>query len=309
MITDLNPLVSVIIPFFNREELTLISIQSVLDQSFRDFEIILVDDGSTESIDKIIGLDNPRIILLHQSNQGPAAARNLGIRHSRGKYIAFLDSDDIFLPDKLTHQVGVHETNPQIWFSHTSYQKIDQAGNILGVTHSGIFTGCVFPDILVYCPIATPTVMINRKVLEQSIFYDEQYKISEDVIFYSKIARHSEIIGIDIPLSCVRVSEKSHSTNSNSQISGYNNILKFIGNKTLNLSEEQYQEVNYKIYNFLALHYYLEGKVENFIKFIGHSCYAIYFSKQKIQTIIVYLKMILMAFGTKLGLIKKSNKS
>ena len=80
--SNLDPIVSVIIPFFNREDLTIRAIRSILDQTFQDFEIILVDDGSTDSINKIESVNNPKITLFHQTNKGPAAARNLGMCHA-----------------------------------------------------------------------------------------------------------------------------------------------------------------------------------------------------------------------------------
>lgn len=303
MVPETEPLVSVIIPFFNREDLTLLSINSVFNQTYNNYEIILIDDGSTETIDQIKGLNNSKIQLLYQIHKGPAAARNFGMKNARGKYIAFLDSDDIFLPEKLNIQVEIHEKHPDIWLSHTSYQKIDQNGSILGITNSGTFSGFVFPNILLYCPIATPTVMINRKIVDNLIFYDDQYKISEDIIFYAKVAKHSEIIGIDIPLSNVRISECSHSTNTKSQIAGYNNILKFIRKKTTEINKDKYREINCTIRNYMAMQYYLNG---SFIYFLINSFLTIHFSKQKIKTTRIFMKMIRLAFGTKLGIIKKS---
>jgi len=255
LVTNSEPYISVIIPFFNREDLTIQAIDSVLAQTFQNFEILLIDDGSNESIDKIKSIINPKIKRLTQTNKGPAAARNLGMRNAKGKYIAFLDSDDLFLPEKLEFQVKMHENNPHIWLSHTSYHYIDTNNSLLKVQHSGIFTGQLYPTILSSCPIATPTVLINRAVVDNNIYYDEEYRISEDIIFYSKIARLSEIMGIDVPLSLIRISNYTHALNPAAQIIGSKNILKYLKNNPSGLDRKQGNQVLSKIYMHIGQNY------------------------------------------------------
>jgi glycosyltransferase involved in cell wall biosynthesis len=250
-----TPTVSIIIPFFNREDLTLQAIESVLNQTFQDFEIILVDDGSTEPMEKIKSINNSKISLLHQSNKGPAAARNLGMRSAKGTYIAFLDSDDNFLPEKLAKQVHVLQQNPQVWLSHTSYQNISEKGDLLTVNHAGYFSGAVFPKILSGCPIAPSTVLINRIVIDQNIWYEENYRISEDIIFFAKIAVHSEIIGIDDPLTLFRVTPNTHGTRPDAQIKGSLNIIHFLQNNKLGLSKTQENQVLSDLYAYIAKNY------------------------------------------------------
>jgi len=229
-----EPLVSVIIPFYNRIDWTAQAVESILNQTYQQFEIILVNDGSNEPIDKLISMGDSRISLLHQQNLGPAAARNHGIRQAKGNYIALLDSDDIFLPEKLERQVEVHQQNPRVWLSHTSYQRFTTAGETsaiserLEVMHSGKFSGNLYPKIFYDCPIATPTVMFRREVVEHDIWYEESYRICEDVIFYSKIAYFSEIIGLDTPLTLVRMSDNTHSTDPYCRIAGAQNIRHYI---------------------------------------------------------------------------------
>jgi len=107
-----NPLVSVIIPTYNRAWVLKEAIDSVLAQEFKDFELIVVDDGSTDNTGEILDSYEQDILVLRQSNKGVSAARNRGIDAAEGRLIAFLDSDDLWLPRKLSSQVDFFNSNP-----------------------------------------------------------------------------------------------------------------------------------------------------------------------------------------------------
>lgn len=111
------PTVSVIIPVYNRADVLPRAMNSVLDQTFEDFELIIVDDGSTEDIEAVVdGYDDPRVTYLpHLRNRGGSAARNTGIQHATGEYVAFLDSDDVWRPEKLERQVRLLESRGDDW--------------------------------------------------------------------------------------------------------------------------------------------------------------------------------------------------
>lgn len=223
----LVPKVSVIIPFYNRFDKLSEALESVFSQTFRDFEIILVDDGSTGDIRRHVDISNPKIHYLKQKNKGPASARNMGIKYAKGKYLAFLDSDDLFLPSKLEKQVELMDQNPKVILSHTSYIIFDnKTKKDIEVVNSGTFTGRVFPWIMSNCSIATPTVMLRKENLHNLLF-DESKKIGEDIIFWSEIAKNSKILGIQLPLSKVRRNENSASVNIKAQIEGFTNILDY----------------------------------------------------------------------------------
>lgn len=252
-----RPLISVIIPFYNRIPWTVESVKSVLDQTYQNFEILVVDDGSTESLDSLFALDDPRIRILHQNNNGPASARNHGMREARGDYIAFLDSDDLFEPTKLMHQLKFHLDNPDVLFSHTSYRYFGVDGPA-EIIHSGNFTGVDYPGILYGCPIASPTVMFKRRdVIEQNIFMEEKYTVSEDIIFYSKIARHGKIIGIDLPLTMVRKTQSLHASSPERQIEGGKNIAHYLRNTDANITRSQKRISYFGIYLHAGYNYIL----------------------------------------------------
>ena len=244
----MNPLISVIIPFFNRESLTINALNSVLNQTYDNVEIILVNDGSTEKFINIHSLVKGNVKLLKQNNLGPAAARNLGMQNANGKYIAFLDSDDLFFLDKLEVQVSIHEKFPNVLLSHTSYQTLNLETLEKKNVNSGNYTGQVYPEILKGSPIASSTVMVKKNVVEKNIFYDEKIKIAEDLIFYSKIARISPIIGINIPLSEIRISSNSHVNRPEAQIIGSRNLIDFLKKNHLGVTNNEYNQILSDLY-------------------------------------------------------------
>lgn len=131
-----QPLVSVIMPSYNCEKFISDSIESVLNQSYENFELIIVDDISTDktvSIIKKIKKQDKRIkLFILESKGGPAIARNKAIKEAKGKYIAFLDSDDLWKPNKLKKQIEFMEKN-NIYFSYTNYEKISENGEKLNI--------------------------------------------------------------------------------------------------------------------------------------------------------------------------------
>ena len=127
-----NPLVSVIIPTHNRPLQVVQAVQSVFNQSFQNFEVIVVDDGSTVCKS---GFNDLPVRYIKQEHLGAPAARNRGIKESKGKYVAFLDDDDTFLPEKLERQVGFMEANPDVGMSYTSF--IRRIGNSDEIISSG----------------------------------------------------------------------------------------------------------------------------------------------------------------------------
>ena len=186
----LMPRVSVIITTYNRAHLVSQAIQSVLDQTFRDFELIIVDDGSSDDTEAVVrGFNDPRIRYIYQENKGISGARNTGIRNARGRYIAFLDSDDLWLPTKIEQQVHILENvessvpcclcnaiirgnpaNKPTSFALAPLQTIYDKGIWLNVT-SVLSTRCVF---------FTQAVAIRRSSFEKIGGFDESLWVMED---------------------------------------------------------------------------------------------------------------------------------
>ena len=221
-------LISVVIPFHNRLDWTLEAIRSVQGQTHQCWELLLVDDGSTDNLSSLHKhiKDDLRIVYLRQEKSGPARARNAGVEIAKGSYIAFLDSDDLFLPDKLRVQLKYMEENGYL-ISHTSYEQVDSNGGHLGLRSSGEFSGRVFPNIILNCPVAMPTVMGKIEVFRSNKF-PETFSIGEDVCLWIKIASNFEFGGINYPLSKVRLTTQTASMNTDKQVIGRLNIASYI---------------------------------------------------------------------------------
>jgi glycosyltransferase involved in cell wall biosynthesis len=164
-----------------------------------------------------------RVLLLDGDGSGPAAARNIGVEAARGAYIAFLDGDDLFLDTKLERHVSVLEAEPDASFSHTSYERMTAAGATIDVVHSGRFTGDVYPEILLNCPVATPTVLVRSAAIKSERF-TESLRVADDTIMWITLARRSKVVGVDAPLTRVRMRESNAFLSADAQVIAWRTI-------------------------------------------------------------------------------------
>lgn len=213
-----TPLVSVIIPFYNRTELTFRAIKSVLDQNYPAVEIIVVNDGSTDCIQNLInflnGIDNVIYIAL-SVNSGPAKARNAGIEVATGLFLAFLDSDDTWAEQKLAYQVRIMLSEG--WkFSHTSYWRHNTQSGRQTLKHSGVLN-YFFPMPVFHCGIATPTVLVEKAALGEMRF-PENIRVGEDTLLWLEMSKHFALHGIDCPLTTVYVGKNTTALNAKLRI-------------------------------------------------------------------------------------------
>jgi glycosyltransferase involved in cell wall biosynthesis len=191
-----TPLVSIVIPAYNRQDFVGDAIQSVLEQTFQDFELIVIDDGSTDSTASIVkAFNSDRIKYVYQPNGGRSSARNHALRLARGSYIAFLDSDDLYLPDKIARQVAFLDQHQEFGMVYTSAYCIDEYGAPLKSTYEAIVSGRIYDEIAFYKPvtITLPTVMVRREVLDRAGGFDEAMKRFEDTDMWRRISRHCRI--------------------------------------------------------------------------------------------------------------------
>lgn len=196
------PKVSVIIPFFNEKSWLEEAIESVLNQTYQNIEVIVVNDGSKEDISDL-ELKYKKVMFLTQSNMGAAGARNNGIRHANGDYIAFLDSDDIWLPEKTEKQIRLMLDTNAAW-SHTSYQKFGAGEDSVYLINK--FCGEVFPRILCSATIGTPCVMIKRDVLlsDETLRFKEDMRNGQDYYLWILLSQKYPLYGIQDVLVKVR---------------------------------------------------------------------------------------------------------
>lgn len=196
------PTVSVIIPTYNRKKLLARAIDSVLGQAFADFELIVVDDGSTDGTGQFLRCHgDPRIRCVRQANAGVAAARNRGIREARGRYFALLDSDDEWLPEKLALQVELFESGPdRLGLVYTGVESV-RNGQVTSLDIPTV-RGHVLREMLVSNVIhgGGSNAMIRRDVISTIGLFDEHLPAMEDYEFFLRISRFYEIDFVPAPL-------------------------------------------------------------------------------------------------------------
>jgi GT2 family glycosyltransferase len=198
------PLVSVIVTTYNHERYIAAAIQSVLDQTFQDYEVIVVDDGSSDSTgDRILPFAD-RIRLIRQENQGVAASRNTGIRRANGRLLAFLDGDDLWHPDKLTHQVAAARAHPrsgaivvdggQFSEATTLHDSLFPAQVSLLLGDDRSVTLACYERFLHHNLISTTSqVLVPRAVLDDVGFGDARFPLASDWDLYLRIAASYDI--------------------------------------------------------------------------------------------------------------------
>ncbi len=189
--------VSVVIPTHNRADLIGEAIRSVLAQTFQDFDVHIVDDGSTDNTKDVVdSLDDGRLHYFWQENSGlPADARNVGILRSGGEFVAFLDSDDAWFPDKLEHQVSAMRANPNCGIVASNYKCMgDHPLHDQITMRDNIPAGKVFEALLHANFIGTSMVMVRRSALEKvgAFHTDPSIRCAEDFDLWLRIAYHFE---------------------------------------------------------------------------------------------------------------------
>lgn len=207
------PVISVIIPAYNAERYLEKSLESVLNQTYKDFEIIIVNDGSTDATDRIARnfvAEYPDVIqYFQQSNRGVGAARNTGIAHAKGQYLAFLDADDRWLPQKLQVQIDFMKRNPEYGFSYSDVFAMDDDNHcgkrMMMLKHPR--SGYIFYDLLKENFVSLPTSLIKKECLQVTGAFCEEREImsAEDHHFWLKTALFFKGGYINQPLAYYRL--------------------------------------------------------------------------------------------------------
>ncbi len=194
------PLVSVIIPTHNRAHLVERAVLSVLRQTFKDFELLVVDDGSTDATPEVLSGFRARLKPLFQENTGVSSARNMGIRHSGGELVAFLDSDDEWRPTKLERQVDLFRGGRPNFICHTDETWIRNGKEVAQGRVHRKQGGRFFRRALKRCLISPSAVMISRELLDSVGWFDEELPAAEDYDLWLRITAFHEVDFIEEPL-------------------------------------------------------------------------------------------------------------
>ncbi len=192
--------ITVIIPTFNRGWIVEEAIKSVLAQDYPNFELFIVDDGSTDDTKAILSRYVNDIVVLNQKNKGVSAARNKGIMKSSEKYIAFLDSDDLWLPEKLSCQIDFFKQNPEAMICQTNEIWIRNGVRVNPKKVHKKPSGMIFKPSLLRCLVSPSAVMMRRELFENVGLFDEQLPACEDYDLWLRVSQSYPVSLIDIPL-------------------------------------------------------------------------------------------------------------
>lgn len=223
---------SIIIPSFNNGTYIAESIDSVLQQTYGNFEIIVIDDGSTDDSGGIIEQYAERypgvVRFFRQQNRGPGAARNTGLRNARGIYIAFNDADDLWLPQKLEKQVAVLDRDSNIGAVYCDNYYVDEQRRILPERKSKqrLPRGRITMDLFYRYCIYTSSILVRRSVIEKTGFFREDIFVGEDYHYFLRLSYNCEIDLVDEKLVEKRVLSESLS-NQDEMLNAANDLIIF----------------------------------------------------------------------------------
>ena len=207
-------LISVIIPTFNRAKLIKDAINSVIGQTYQNFELLIIDDGSTDNTSEVVNsIGDTRIKYIYQENTGVSRARNNGIENASGEYIAFLDSDDLWHPEKLEKQALVLDQNPDVDIVTNSSQYQTFLNDIIGIKYNRaknqkeVISLMLLYQDMVYT--GTPVLCVRKSIFEKSGMFDEEMRFCEDWDLFFRMALVGKVYNIPEILTYVR----SHTDN------------------------------------------------------------------------------------------------
>jgi glycosyltransferase involved in cell wall biosynthesis len=266
------PRVSVIIPIYNSEKYVQESIESVLHQTFKDFELIFIDDGSTDRTKEILS-HYKDIVYFYQENSGPSRARNEGIRRSHGQLISFLDADDLWFPDKLELEVKYFDTHPDIGL--VTCDALAFTGDKVIVPSMAkerpLHSGSVLYFLLRENFLNTNNVLIRRDVFDKVGMFDETRKFSEDYDLWLRIAQHYKIGFVRNILTKYRVHDLSRSQSNKEDVfrSHLELVEKYLGRDRFNCWQRNFiLSFNYFKYGY---NFFSEGQTLKARQYLGRS--------------------------------------
>lgn len=255
-----SSLVSVILPTYNCARFLQESVGSILSQTYHPYEIIVVDDGSTDNTKEVLQTFMPRIKYLpFEQNKGLPKARNIGIQSARGAYIAFIDADDLWFPEKLQTDIEYFTQHPDTGMLYSRHLNIDEKGAVFdGTTKNRLPSGDIFLQLFSEQNfIISSSVVARKEVFETTGLFDEQFVNCQDWDMWLRIAFSFKVAGINKPL--VKYRHNPHSLSKNRE-----NVLKYqrqVIDKTYAAFKDATDGISEKLYHKrLALHYAKAGR-------------------------------------------------
>lgn len=292
--TEESPFVSIILPTFNRADVISRAIESVLNQTYSAYELIIVDDGSTDKTVELVSQYGSGIRYIKQSNSGVSAARNAGIRASTGQYIAFIDSDDAWMADKLAIQVKYFQDNEhlKIGLVCTDVNLIGLDGNRFEKKRKARRSAsCVidFMTLLKDPYLGLPTVMVRADLVSNNNVFDETLKTAEDIDLYLRLGMNHSIGYIHNKLVEVYVSQNSLSDSAQSYQDNIQVMERYRNSCQLTDYKQLYNCVLHSIYMDYAKYLLWTGRTKQCRDIISRS----FSYKISIKAIYYFIKSLL----------------
>ena len=251
-----SPLVSIVTPTFNRADYLRVAIDSVLAQTYADFEHLIVDDGSTDDTAGVVdSYDDERIRYFRQENQGQSVARNLGIENSRGEFICFLDSDNAWLPDKLRQQLEAFESHPEAGVIYGDTISIDAEGNELSRRnmrrHGGWITEALLGDNFV----SMNTTMTRSELLRRVGGFEPADRYAEDYGLWLRVSLQAPFFYIPECWAYYRIMENQISSDKLTRLDANESLIhSFIHEHADQLDARQVREALSRFYERKGRH-------------------------------------------------------
>lgn len=237
-----NPKVSVIMNCYNSSKYLCEAIESVYAQTYGDWEIIFWDNASTDNSAAIAKSYDEKLKYFYAEKTVPLGhARNFAIEKARGEYIAFLDCDDVWLPEKLENQIGFLELNEDVALIYSDSSIIDEEGVLKKNTYlwgnQQFYRGNIFEKLLLADFIPLLTVVLRKKILDEVGLFNTKYKIAEDYDLFLKVAESNKIDFIDQPLSMYRIHSFNASKNMELMIQEEFQLIDYWDDKETDFAE------------------------------------------------------------------------
>ena len=232
------PLVSVILPTFNRAWTLKDAIDSVLFQDYPNIELIIIDDGSEDNTQELLCAYKNKIMVLTQKNSGVSAARNAGIKTSRGEFIALLDSDDAWDKRKISCQVGFFKQNPEALICQTEEIWIRNGKRVNPKAKHKKPSGMIFEPSLNLCLVSPSAVMMRKELFEIKGYFNEDFTVCEDYDLWLRVSSTLPVFLIDKPYTIKRGGHKDQLSSFHSQDKfRIRSLLNLIKSNTLTLDQ------------------------------------------------------------------------
>ncbi len=303
----MNPKVSVIIPTYNRANFLIQALDSVLVQTYKNLEIVVVDDGSTDDTKRRITpyVEKYGVKYIYQENQGLPSARNTGIFNSSGTYISVLDDDDLLYPYTVKRQLEELENHPDYGMVYSDAMVIDEEGNELGLRANGLLpSGDIYKEVTsgrLLCLMGT--IMVRRECIDDVGMFDPELMRYEDLDFVRRISEKFKIKFINVPLLKYRKHQKAMTVNKYNVTyfrKRYENI--FNSERFNNMSEDFRSDIFSKYCHHLGKSYYYLSDYKMARKYLLKS---IYYSPKRLKKHKIYKHLLETILGKNIsGMIK-----